>query len=155
MSKKVLICLLITVMVAALGTYSLSYADSAADKQQELNEINDQKEEVEGSMEELVSSIESQQAEVDEIQASMDQKQREIEQAQADIEKTVAEMEERQDGLDKRLRTMYKNGSVGYLDVLLGSNSLSEFLSNLEMIQRIYQNDQEILETLEKEQAEL
>lgn len=155
MTKKVLICLLITAMVTVLGTYSLSYADSKADKQQELNEINDQKEEVESSMEELVSSIESQQAEVDEIQASMDQKQKEIDQAEADIEKTIEEMEERQDGLDKRLRTMYKNGSVGYLDVLLGSNSLSEFLSNLEMIQRIYKNDQDILKTLEEEQAEL
>jgi len=51
--------------------------------------------------------------------------------------------------LNNRLRTMYKNGSVGYLDVLLGSNSISEFLNNLEMIQRIYRNDQNTLVELE------
>ena len=58
-------------------------------------------------------------------------------------------------GLDNRLRTMYKNGSVGFLDVLLGSNSISEFISNLEMIQRIYKNDQNTLTTLEEQHQEL
>ena len=54
MKKKALVCMLITVLVAALGTYSLSYADSKADKQQELNDINSQKEEVKSDMQALV-----------------------------------------------------------------------------------------------------
>lgn len=155
MKKKTLACLLIVTLVTALGTYSFSYADSKADKQEELNQINSQKAEVKTDMQALVSDIESQQAEIDKIQSSMDQKQAEIDKAQADIEKTLKEMEEREDGLNKRLRTMYKNGSVGYLDVLFGSSSLSEFLTNLEMIQKIYKNDQDTLKTLEKQQKEL
>jgi murein DD-endopeptidase MepM/ murein hydrolase activator NlpD len=50
---------------------------------------------------------------------------------------------------------MYKNGSVGFIDVLLGSSSISEFVSNLEMIQKIYKNDMNVLQTLEQEQKEL
>ena len=50
---------------------------------------------------------------------------------------------------------MYKNGSVGFLDVLMGSNSISEFVSNVEMIQRIYKNDIDVLNRLQKEQEEL
>ena len=155
MKRKTLICLLIAAMVTALGTYSLSYADSKADKQEELDDIKTQTEDVKNDMSQLVADIENQQAEVDKLEAEMDSKQAQIEQAQADIEQTVRDMEQRQKGLNKRLRTMYKNGSVGYLDVLLGSSSLSEFLTNLEMIQRIYQNDQDTLEELEQQEKEL
>ena len=50
---------------------------------------------------------------------------------------------------------MYKNGSLGFVDVLLGSGSISEFVSNLEIIQKIYKNDMDVLDTLDKEHKEL
>lgn len=50
-------------------------------------------------------------------------------------------MQSQENNLNQRLRVMYKNGSVGFIDVLLGSNSISEFVSNVGMIQKIYQND--------------
>ena len=151
MKKKSLICFLIFVLVAVFSTYGLSYADTKADKQEELNETK----EVKDDMQELVSKIEDQQAEINKIQVSIEKKEAELEKAEAEIAKTIKEIKAREDGLNKRLRTMYKNGSVGYLDVLLGSSSISEFISNLEMIQKIYKNDQNILVTLEDQQKEL
>lgn len=59
-------------------------------------------------------------------------------------------MQSQENNLNKRLKVMYKNGSVGFIDVLLGSNSISEFVSNIGMIQKIYQNDIEVLETLKR-----
>ena len=155
MKKKSLICFLIFVLVAVFSTYGLSYADTKADKQEELNEIIEQTKEVKDDMQELVSKIEDQQAEINKIQVSIEKKEAELEKAEAEIAKTIKEIKAREDGLNKRLRTMYKNGSVGYLDVLLGSSSISEFISNLEMIQKIYKNDQNILVTLEDQQKEL
>ena len=64
-------------------------------------------------------------------------------------------MAEREDNLNERLKVMYKNGSVGFVDILLGSSSISEFVSNMEIIQKIYKNDVEVLETLQKEHDEL
>ncbi|MGC2872423.1 murein hydrolase activator EnvC family protein [Ihubacter sp. rT4E-8] len=155
MKKKSMICLLIFMLVCSLGVYTQVYADNASDKQDELNEINDQKKDVKNDLAALTASIKEQQAEVDRLKASMEQKQGEIEKAQADIDKTIKDIDKRQNGLNKRLRTMYKNGSVGYLDVLLGSSSVSEFLTNLELIQRIYRGDEETLRTLEEQQKEL
>lgn len=160
--RKLLIGFVIFALVASMGTYSLSFADSLSDKKDELNDLNNKKSEVAGSMQELTSKIKEQQGELDEIQADLDKKQVEIDKKEAHIEKTKKDIEKRRNGLNGRLRTMYKNGSVGYLDVLLGSNSISEFISNLEMIQRIYKNDQDTLaelkeqhKQLEKEQQEL
>lgn len=155
MKKKTLICFLIFTLVCSLGAYSLVYADDKADKQQELDQINEQKEDVKEDMETLTSSIKEQQAEVDKLEDSMEQKQGEIDLAQQDIEQTIADIEKQQEGLNQRLRNMYKNGSVGYLDVLLGSSSVSEFLTNLELIQRIYRGDEETLLTLERQHEEL
>lgn len=65
------------------------------------------------------------------------------------------EMKEREENLNARLKVMYKNGSLGFVDVLLGSGSISEFVSNLEIIQKIYKNDMDVLDTLDKEHKEL
>ena len=62
-----------------------------------------------------------------------------------EIAQKEEEMRSREDGLNERLRVMYKNGFVGFIDVLLGSNSISEFISNLDLIQRIYKNDMDVL----------
>jgi len=135
-------------LTLSLGVWNISYAD---DLQDQMDEVNQQKEEVSAEMSELTEKVESAQDEVDAIQKNIDSTQSEINAAEAEIEKTRADIAVRQDGLNNRLRTMYKNGSVGYLDVLLGSNSISEFLNNLEMIQRIYRNDQDTLVELEKQ----
>ena len=50
MKKKTLICFLIFTLVCSLGAYSLVYADDKADKQQELDQINEQKEDVKEEM---------------------------------------------------------------------------------------------------------
>lgn len=146
MKRKTLICILIAMLTLSLGVWDISYAD---DLQDQMDEVNQQKEEVSAEMSELTEKVEAAQGEVDAVQESIDAKQIEINAAEAEIEQTKIDIAERQEGLNDRLRTMYKNGSVGYLDVLLGSNSISEFLNNLEMIQRIYRNDQNTLVELE------
>lgn len=155
MKKKLLICTLIFTLVLSMCAISSVYADNLSDKKDELSEIKEETNSVKKDMEALIADIKKQEAEVDKLQASMDKKQIEIDKALKEIEETKRDIEERQDGLNKRLRTMYKNGSVGYLDVLLGSNSISEFLTNVELIQRIYRNDQEMLKQLEIQHKEL
>ena len=40
-------------------------------------------------------------------------------------------MQSQENNLNKRLKVMYKNGSVGFIDVLLGSSAkISEFVSS-------------------------
>ncbi|MBR5316195.1 MAG: peptidoglycan DD-metalloendopeptidase family protein [Firmicutes bacterium] len=152
MKKKTLICMLIISLVASVGLWNLAYADDLDDQ---MEQVEQEKEEASAEMSKLTKKVESAKEEVDKIQAKVDAKQKEINQAEKDIEKTKERIKKRQEGLNSRLRTMYKNGSVGYLDVLLGSNSISEFLNNMEMIQRIYRNDQDTLVELEEQHTEL
>ena len=72
-----------------------------------------------------------------------------------DITEQRNSIDDRRGGLYSRLRSMYKKGSIGFLDVLFSSSSFLEFLSNLSMLQIIYQNDQDTLEGLEDEYSSL
>ena len=53
--------------------------------------------------------------------------------------------------MEKRLTAMYETGEYSYLDLLLQSSSLIEFLSNYYMLQQIIQSDNETLKLIEQE----
>lgn len=148
MKKRIILCLLAATLMVTGSMWNVAFAD---DLDEEMAGVEAQQEEVSNELSEVEAKVEAAQAEVDAIQSSIDEKEAEITQAANEIEELKIDMAEREDGLYDRLRAMYKNGSVGYLDVLLGSNSISEFLNNIEMIQRIFKNDQDTLKTLEKQ----
>ncbi len=156
-----------------LGT-SAAYADDDTQsqidqKQNEVEDIKEQREEVQNSLAEVAEEVKTLQAKVDDLNAKISQKTQEIKNTenkiakkkedikkkQEEIQKKKEEIQEREEGLDQRLVVMYKNGSIGFVDVLMGSNSISEFVSNVEMIQKIYENDVEILKILEEEHKKL
>lgn len=50
---------------------------------------------------------------------------------------------------------MYKKGTVSFVDIILSSNNVTEFISNLEFVQKIYENDKNTLKTLTSEHEQL
>lgn len=148
MKKKTIVCLLAAVLMVTGGMWNVAFADDLDDQ---LAGVENQKEEVTNELTEVTKKVEEAQAEVEELQADIEVKEAEIAIAAGEIEDLKRDMSAREEGLNDRLRAMYKNGSVGYLDVLLGSNSISEFLNNVEMIQRIFRNDQDTLKFLEEQ----
>ncbi|MEG0924446.1 MAG: peptidoglycan DD-metalloendopeptidase family protein [Anaerovoracaceae bacterium] len=155
MKKKITVCSLILVLVVAFSGFTLSYAGSISDKQDELDKVQSEKNDLASDLSNLEKNILSQQKQVRSLEASIGQKESELTVAEKDLAETVDKMNKREDGLNARLRVMYKNGSVGFLDVLLGSNSISEFISNVEMIKKIYQSDMDTLETLKEQHGAL
>ncbi|MBR5516792.1 MAG: peptidoglycan DD-metalloendopeptidase family protein [Firmicutes bacterium] len=155
MKRKSISLLLIFVLVFTFSVAGVSYAETKEELQNKLDNIEAEKEEVSNRLAEVQQEIEAMQPAVDKISAEVAVANSKVAEIETKIQKKQIEMQEREDGLHKRLRVMYKNGSVGFLDVLLGSSSISELVSNLEMIQMIYKNDMKVLETLKKEQEEL
>ena len=54
-----------------------------------------------------------------------------------------------------RLRNIYENGQVNYLDVLLGAKDFSDFSSRMYLLQRIIQRDSDLLDRLEAQKKAL
>lgn len=74
-----------------------------------------------------------------------------IEEAEKELEKSNERYNNQKDLLEKRLVAMYEMGDTSYLDLLLNSESIMDFLSNYYLIEEIAKADTELLETVEAE----
>lgn len=171
MKKKIMTGILALLMVVALIPATV-LADDPEDTKQTIDDIKDQQAqnaddqqavqeekaevdaqiaEIQGELEVLNEEIGAKEVEVGEKQKEVDAKQKEIDAKKKEIADQKSAIDDREDGIASRLRTMYKNGSVGFFDILLHSGDLSEFLSNLSMVQKIYESDQNTLAKLQEE----
>jgi murein DD-endopeptidase MepM/ murein hydrolase activator NlpD len=64
---------------------------------------------------------------------------------QREYDRAVAEAVEQKELLNKRVRVMYQNGTIGYLAVLLNSSSFSDFISRMDLLRKIINYDVNIL----------
>lgn len=74
---------------------------------------------------------------------------------QAELEKAEQRLTERTAVLNVRVRDMYMNGKVSYLEVLLSAKSFSEFITRFEFLQRILKQDAELVATIEAERQDI
>ena len=69
----------------------------------------------------------------------------------ADIDKVPAEYDRKENLLKKRMVALYKAGDATYLDVLLSSSSIVDFLSKYYMLEKIIDYDTDLMKELEVE----
>jgi murein DD-endopeptidase MepM/ murein hydrolase activator NlpD len=126
-----------------------------ADKKQDLLKDQMQQEqvgydEIQKDVEEEGKKLTSLQQEITDVNLSLTH----VGQEKADAEERVAT---RDNLLKSRVRLMYMNGSVSYLEVLLSSTSFSDFLERFQNLKTIVGKDAEILEAnkLDKENITL
>ncbi len=155
MRKKSISIGLIFILVVTFVLTGVTYGATQGELEGDLSNVTKEKDQVSQRLTTVKKEIDTLQPKVDSLNADVTAANNKIAATQKEIEEKQEEIKNREDGLNDRLRVMYKKGSVGFVDVLLGSSSISEFISNLDMIQRIYKNDMGILETLEKEQKDL
>lgn len=152
----IIVLVLAMTLTASFAARSQEEVDEDIDKtQQELDEGREKVEQMEQDMAEL-------QEQIDDTQASIDTLNNDIAALQADINETKKELEKKKEEIDKsqvdlnqRLRNMYKNGSIGFIDVILSSQSVTDLITNVEMVARIYQGDKEMVEQLQREYDEV
>lgn len=74
-----------------------------------------------------------------------------LRQTEGQLEETKTRIEERSKWLDSRVRLMYTDGNVSYLDVLLSSTSFTDFLERADSLQAIANQDQVLLNEHKKD----
>lgn len=74
--------------------------------------------------------------------------QKAILEKEVELEAAIVEVNQQNDRMLKRLRTMYKSGNLGYLEVLLGSEDFSDLLTRADKVQLLLDYDQDMLKKL-------
>lgn len=122
---------------------------------QKLKATQSEKNSVEYEINQLDSEILKLAAEELKLELELENIEQNIQNKEFEIEEINSQIDLSNDLLEQRLRSMYKNGAVGYLEVLFNSNDIGDFLTRIDMIQRIVNNDVSILEELEQQHTTL
>lgn len=127
-----------------------------------LNESNTRLEyvqsEISASMQkvqELDDSINDYQNKYNELQSQIASLEAEISSTQNDLTKTEQEYVRKENLLKKRVVALYEGGETTYLDVLLSSKNLFDFLSNYYMIEQIIEFDSNLLNELDEQKQNI
>lgn len=161
---------IVIIMVLVLSVFPMySSASNLSELEQKQNEINTQieqkNEELTGIQSEISSVMQEIQSLTEEITnyekeiQGLDSQTEELKSSIEELEKelTVSQTkyEKQKKSLEDRLVILYEAGETNYLDVLLNSKSLSDFLSSYYYISEIVKHDKELLEDLESDKNKI
>lgn len=93
----------------------------------------------------LAADIDVKESEISKLQDSIATKNLQIDKSQAELAEAEQRVKERDQLLKQRLRMMYEQGEVQYLDVLLSATSFSDFLERFDTLSIIFAQDTAIL----------
>ena len=156
------------VIIAILAICSLTVVSFATDLdslEEKRNEITNQIQDANNELNEVQSELSSTMQEIQELDVKIQQYEGEIEDLSSESKSltvSIAELEEKlatsennykiqKEQSQARMENLYEAGETTYLDVLLGSRSISEFISNYYLLSEITKLDVQLLEEIEKE----
>ncbi|MBD2868435.1 peptidoglycan DD-metalloendopeptidase family protein [Paenibacillus sp. IB182493] len=128
-----------------------SAKNDAANAESEKHDIEGKKVEAQASITNLLAEIDNVVINKTKTQAELDAKEEELLQTGLELEQAEKRVIERDKLLQSRMRLMYTNGFVSYMDVLLSATSFSDFIDRFDALQSILTQDREILEEQKKE----
>lgn len=106
-------------------------------------------------VETLNLTILEKQAEIEKLEAQQETLEEEIAVVESDLEITTKLFNDKKEMLGERLVAIYEMGKTTYLDMLLNSKSLTEFLSNYYMISEIAKVDQDLISSFSATKTEM
>ena len=106
-------------------------------------------------VEKLSSQISEFQNQIHELEDKIYEANKKIEDATNKLNQAEEDYEKQQKSLEDRMVALYDAGDVTYLDVLLSSDSLTDFISNYYIVSEIAQYDVELLESINKKKQEI
>lgn len=121
-------------------------ADNRKQASERISQIQAQKQQELITLEELHNQIDQQVARLDQLNEEVHQATTELHQTSAELDEAEIRVEERDEQLKSRVRAMYMNGTVSYLDVLFSATSFSDFIERFDMLRTISGNDKRLLE---------
>lgn len=162
--RKIL-CVVLAFVICSFSIFSYVQAeDTATDLQTEREELQNQINDANGQLEDVQSElsenlqqvqkldekISTSQQELEEINTKIAELQTSMEEVEAKLEEAEENYKKQKELLDNRLIAVYESSDTQYLDVILSSRSVSEFLSNYFLITELATKDTELLEEMQE-----
>ncbi|MDD4199939.1 MAG: peptidoglycan DD-metalloendopeptidase family protein [Eubacteriales bacterium] len=152
MKRKKKLAIILTLMLAVFMCFDTGsvYAKSLEQLQKEIEQKQQELEEGKEKERNLSQKITGLEQKVFELNDQIVISEKKLDRLEEELEVAKEKVDKQNSDLGGRLRNMYKNGNVGFLDVLMNSGNFSSFLTNLDLVEKIYASDKEVLEDLQE-----
>lgn len=160
-----------TIIVAIIFVLSLSgnIMIALATTQSDLEDIQNKIEETEQQIVEVEQELTGALAQIRNLNAEIAEYENEISDLNSQIDSVNAKIEEaeeqivqaeedyahQQQLLEKRLVAIYKSGNTTYLDVLLSSKDIADFISKYHQVEKIAECDQNLLKQIQQNKTDI
>lgn len=113
------------------------------------DEVGNEISEIDNNLVEVIASVEI-------IEEELTEKEEQIVETQAQFEVAKAQEEEQYESMKLRIKFMYEQGEISFLQIFLTSDSFSEMMNKTEYVEQLYAYDRKMLEEykLAKEKVE-
>ncbi|AKX93078.1 murein hydrolase activator EnvC family protein [Neomoorella thermoacetica] len=125
------------------------------EQQKLLQQKNDEGEALLQQLQQIEEDIRQKQAQIASLDQQLAAAQGRVQQVAAELQKAEAAQETRMSILRSRLKDIYQVGRVNYLEVLLQSTSLEDFLVRLELLTKIARGDINLIDEIKAEKAKI
>jgi peptidoglycan DL-endopeptidase CwlO len=151
LNKKLVSAIMALVVTLGVGFTSV-HADTASDTAK-IQQTQTQRQDLENKVEIMDNQIETIMSKINDNKNSIAITQKDIKKAQVDIAKAQDAIKAEQILFDKRMRVMYMSGSSSYIEIVLGSKNVGDFVSRLEDLKKIINFDKAVISDFKTKKA--
>ena len=126
--------------------------------EQSTNDLQNVQEELSDNMKQVIEideKISTSQEEIDKLNSQIYELQGYIDQVQEQLDFVEEKYNSQEEVLKERLIAMYEAGETHYIDILLSSKNISEFLSNCYLVSQMAENDKGLLKEMGERKEEM
>lgn len=151
--------LVLLISVAGMGTAQaddleeqLADLQRQAERQQEItNEAAAKVESVSERLRAIQEELRTASAAYKEVKSQLDAVEGKIDENTALLTRTEADLRVKNQKLQKRVRDIYINGQISYVDVLFGAKDFSDLMTRMDILKRIIKHDYDLIMKVKQE----
>lgn len=128
---------------------------SLRNAKESLVKTKEEKENIMENISALDSDLEKVAAYLEEINVQLNNLESEVEQKQEELAAAEEERQIQYESFKERLKYMYMNKRVGYMQVLLHSKDFSDFLNRVDVISKIVEYDQKLIKEMKENEEKI
>lgn len=129
--------------------------DKIDEMEDQKNKVEQQKKTTQQEVDKLNNQIQSYESEIDTLDRQIENANEKIQEQEVNLKKAQEDYEKQQKTLEERIVAIYEAGETTYLDVLLSSESITDFISNYYMVSEIAECDLEMLSKIERQKQQI
>lgn len=164
MSRKIISVFIILLMISSLSfsVFAETLNEKKEDVKSKIEEQNQKLEYVQGEISDAVKEIEEIddkikdcESQIEDLKTKLAESKKNMDEVTEKYNKVKAEYDKNEKLFQERMVALYEAGNTTYLDVLLSSASITDFISNYYLIERLADYDSQLLTKIESQKKEL